>query len=131
MAADEPVVLGEHGDPALSGREQYEVALIRHLVQWLLRIGLAISVILMTVGFGVKLATGDQRSASVRLFELGQSMRTGDRLMAVGILVLAATPALRVVSLVVLWAWERDWRFVTVALVVVLTLASAIAIGHG
>ena len=124
-------MLGERGDPALSGREQHDVALVRHVVQWLLRIGLAILFVLMTVGFVTKLATGDQHSASVRLFELGRSMRTGDRLMAVGILVLAATPALRVVSLVVLWAWERDWRFVTVALVVVMTLASAIVIGHG
>jgi uncharacterized membrane protein len=131
LAADRPGVLGERGDPALSDQEQHDVALVRHVVQWLLRIGLAISFVLMTVGLVMKLATGDQHSASVRLFELGRSMRTGDRLMAMGILVLAATPALRVVSLVVLWAWERDWRFVTVALVVVLTLASAIAIGHG
>lgn len=131
MAADEfdPVV--ERGDPDLTDREQHDVLLVRHIVQWLLRAGLALSIILMALGFVLKLAAGDQHSVSVRLFELNQSMRTGDRLMAIGILVLAATPALRVVSLVVLWSWERDWRFVTIALVVMLTLTAAVVVGHG
>jgi uncharacterized membrane protein len=118
-------------DPDLTDREQHDVVLVRHIVQWLLRIGLALSIVLMAVGLVMKFVTGDHHSASVHLFELTRSMRTGDRLMAIGILVLAATPALRVVSLVVLWSWERDWRFVTIAFVVMLTLAAAVVIGHG
>jgi uncharacterized membrane protein len=131
LAADEFDAVVERGDPDLTDREQHDVLLVRHIVQWLLRVGLATSIILMAVGFVLKLATGDQRSVSVRLFELNQSMRTGDRLMAIGILVLAATPAFRVLSLVVLWSWERDWRFVAIALVVMLTLTAAVVIGHG
>jgi uncharacterized membrane protein len=131
LAADDFDADVEHGDPDLTDREQHDVLLVRHVVQWLLRVGLVISIVLMATGFVVKLATGDQHSVSVRLFELNRSMRTGDRLMAIGILVLAATPAFRVVSLVVLWSWERDWRFVTIALVVMLTLTAAVVIGHG
>jgi uncharacterized membrane protein len=131
LGADGPDGLVERGDPALTGRAQHDVVLVRRIVQWLLRLGLAISFALMASGFVMKLATGDHRSVSVRLFELNRSMRTGDRLMALGILVLAATPAFRVLSLVVLWAWERDWRFVAVALVVMLTLVAAVVIGHG
>jgi uncharacterized membrane protein len=131
LDADDLEAAQLRGDSALSGQEQHDVVLVRNIVQWLLRIGLAISFALMTIGLAVKLATDDQRSVSVRLFELNQSMSTGDRFMALGILVLAATPAFRVVSLVVLWTWERDWRFVAVALAVVLTLAAAVVIGHG
>ena len=51
--------------------------------------------------------------------------------MALGVLVLAATPLFRVLALVVLWTRERDWRFVVVALLVVATLSMAIVVGHG
>jgi uncharacterized membrane protein len=131
LGGDEPGAGGERGDPELTRREQHDVVLVRHIVQWLLRIGLAISFTLMAAGFVAKLATGDHHSLSVRLFDLGARMPAGDRLMALGIVVLAATPALRVLSLVLLWAWERDTRFVVVALVVMLTLVAAVAIGHG
>ena len=121
----------ERDDPALSPREQRDVFFVRHTVQRLLRVGLGTAFALMASGLLMKLASGDRRSTAVRLFSLNGPVATGDRLMAIGILVLAATPALRVLSLVVLWSWERDWRFVTVALVVTLTLAVAVIIGHG
>lgn len=132
MAADDPD-LDRPGlrDPALTPEEQRDVVLVRHAVQWLLRIGLVASCVLMATGLLLKLTSGDDRSVAVRLFGLSGPMATGDRLMAVGILVLAATPALRVLSLVILWTWERDWRFVMVALVVTVTLAVALLIGHG
>ncbi len=131
MAVDDRDQPSETDDPALTRQERHDILLVRHIVQWLLRIGLGIAFVLMASGLVVKFATGDSRALAVRLFELDRSMPTGDRLMAIGILVLAATPALRVVSLVGLWAWERDWRFVGVAFVVMATLAVALVIGHG
>jgi uncharacterized membrane protein len=45
--------------------------------------------------------------------------------------VLALTPAVRVLALVVLWWKERDWRFVAVALAVVMTLGCGFFLGKG
>jgi uncharacterized membrane protein len=44
---------------------------------------------------------------------------------------LALTPVVRVLSLVVIYAIERDRKFTIVALVVVAVLAAAILSGHG
>jgi len=51
--------------------------------------------------------------------------------MALGILALALTPALRVVTLIGLWSRERDWHYVRVAAVVLVVLAVAAGLGHG
>ena len=101
-------------------------------VQRLLRGGLALSVVLMAVGLAVQLASGSRYAAPVRMFDVADAnVTTGARLMALGILVLAFTPVLRVLALVLLWAKERDWRFVGVAVVVAVTLGLAIALGGG
>jgi len=50
---------------------------------------------------------------------------------ALGIVVLALTPAFRVLALVGLWWRERDYRFVVVALAVVATLAASVLLGKG
>jgi uncharacterized membrane protein len=102
------------------------------LIQWLLRTGLGISVALMAAGLAVQLGSGARHSNAVRMFELARAPASlGERVMALGILVLAFTPVLRVVALVLLWVKERDWRFVAVALTVAATLALAIALGGG
>ena len=108
-----------------------EVHRIQRIVQWLLRAGLAISVALMAVGLVMKIASGSHRSHETKMFALGASGSTADTVMAIGVLVLALTPAFRVLALVVLWARERDWRFMGVALGVVVTLSAAVLIGHG
>ncbi len=104
---------------------------VRRFVQLLLRTGLALSFILMTVGLAMKLVPGEHAAPAVRLFRLGRDSDAADTLMAVGILVLAATPAFRVLSLIVLWAHERDWHFVRVAIAVLAVLLLAVAVGHG
>jgi uncharacterized membrane protein len=102
----------------------------RRVVQLLLRSGLACAFMLMVAGIVVQIVDGRREAPAVRLFHIGAARR-GDALMALGVLVLAATPALRVVALLVLWARQRDRRFVAVALVVFAVLGAAIAIGHG
>ncbi len=104
--------------------------LAQQIVQWLLRGGLAVSVVLMAVGLVMNLAAGTDRSDGVEMFALGAATTAGDTVMAVGVLVLAATPALRVFALVVLWALERDWRFVGVAVSVVAALCVAVLVGN-
>jgi len=104
----------------------------RQSVQWLLRGGLFISGILLTLGLLLELFRGE---LSPRAFDLSELMHgqspMGERLMGLGILVLSMTPAVRVVALLVLWTQERDWKFVTVALAVIATLGAAIALGGG
>ena len=66
---------------------------------------------------------------AARLWHLDGGL--GPALTTLGVMVLAFTPALRVLALVVVWWHERDWRFVGVALFVVATLAVGILLGRG
>jgi hypothetical protein len=118
LADDDPTPLGASEDR------------VRRFVQRLLRSGLALSFGLMATGFVAKLAQGAHDAPAVRLFRLGHGPGA-DTIMAVGVLVLALTPALRVLSLIVLWTRERDWRYVRVAIVVLLVLVAAALVGHG
>jgi len=56
---------------------------------------------------------------------------TGLVLSTLGVLVLALTPALRVLAVMLIWWRERDWRFVGVAVAVVATLAVGLMLGRG
>lgn len=115
----------------MSVEAQDEIHRVQRIVQRLLRVGLAISVLLMLIGLVMKIASGSRRSTGVRMFSLAATASNPDLVMAIGVLVLAATPAFRVIALVVLWSRERDWRFVGVAATVVVTLSFAIILGHG
>ncbi|MBS2029142.1 MAG: DUF1634 domain-containing protein [Deltaproteobacteria bacterium] len=101
-------------------------------MQRLLQSGLVLACLLMLAGLGAQLASGGRRSQPVRLDDIFHApLGLGERLMALGVLVLAMTPALRVLMLVVLWARERDSKYVGVALTVVATLGLALALGGG
>lgn len=102
------------------------------LVQRLLQAGLICAVLLMATGLGLELASQARVSMPVRMFELAEpGIPIGQRLMALGIVVLAFTPAFRVVILAGLWLRERDWRFFAVAFAVMLTLGLALVVGEG
>lgn len=100
-------------------------------MQWVLRGGLAIACLLLGVGLAIALATGERMAAPVRLHEVLSEGTTADRVIACGLLLLAMTPVVRVLSLLAIWTLERDKKFVVVALVVVVVLGLAIASGHG
>jgi uncharacterized membrane protein len=114
------------------GTHRPSEAVERRDVQLLLRVGLWTATVLMTAGVMVALFSG---RAPVVPLRVGQLVRGGlalsERLCGLGIIVLAATPAIRVVTLLELWIRERDWRFVAVALTVALVLLLAITLGHG
>ncbi len=115
----------------MSQASQDEVHRVQKIVQWLLRGGLVVAAVLMAIGLGMKVASGSRHADGTPMFSLGSSGSHADTVMGVGVLVLALTPAFRVLALVVLWGRERDWRFVGVALAVVVTLSCAVIIGHG
>jgi len=104
----------------------------RRLVQLLLRTGLLLAAALIAVGLALAALHGRLVTHPVSPAEipslLGAGRPTG--FMALGILVLLATPILRVLFLVVGFALDRDWRFAAVALGVALLLAAGILLGH-
>jgi uncharacterized membrane protein len=100
-------------------------------VQWVLRLGLALACVLIGIGFVIALVMGERMAAPVHLHELLSEGTTADRVIACGLLLLAMTPVIRVLSLVAIWTYERDRKFVIVALVVLVVLGVAIASGRG
>jgi len=104
----------------------------RRDVQWLLRIGLTSAAALMLAGLVAALGGGPVPTTAWQPAELLTGSQTlSVRLSGLGIVILAATPAFRVVTLIMLWVRERDWKYVAVALVVGAVLALAIAAGGG
>jgi uncharacterized membrane protein len=99
-------------------------------VGWVLRGGLLISVLLLAGGMALRLASGESDAPPVRLWDL-QAGDFGLTLTTLGILVLALTPGLRVLALVVLWWRQKDFRFVAVALAVAATLITGALLGRG
>ena len=51
--------------------------------------------------------------------------------LALGILILIATPILRVLGSFVVFLYERDWRYAGVTLIVLLVLAASLLLGRG
>jgi uncharacterized membrane protein len=100
-------------------------------VQAVLRVGLGAAVLAMLAGLVVCVATGQCETRRVRLSEIAGPMLPGLRLVAIGLVMLALTPAARALALVALWARARDWRFVAVALAVISILTVSVAIGAG
>jgi uncharacterized membrane protein len=104
----------------------------RRDVQWLLRIGLASAAALMLAGLLAAMLGGPLPGTAWEprgVLTAGQALSV--RLSGLGILVLAATPAFRVVTLIALWVRERDWKYVVVGIVVAVVLSLAIAAGGG
>lgn len=119
-------------DPlSMSTEDQHRVHRDQRAVQLLLRVGLAASVMMMLTGLVMKVVSGSRHSDGIRLFSMADAASVADATMAIGVLVLAVTPVFRVVALIVLWTRERDWRFVAVAVTVVVVLGLAVLLGHG
>jgi uncharacterized membrane protein len=112
---------------------EVEVHEDRKFVQRLLQTSLTISVALMATGIALHLAVdGEGRSSPLRLEDLVSGNLTAVQIfLGWGILVLALTPALRVLALVVLWAKAKDWLYASVSVVVLLTLVLSVIVGKG
>lgn len=101
------------------------------IVKILLRSGLLVAAALMLAGVVVKLASGDDLALAVsfdRMF--GGNIDIGDRLMSIGVFVLALTPVARVIALIALWTLQRDRRFAITATVVLAILCLSVVVGH-
>ena len=79
-----------------------------------LRIGVGASSVLLAVGLLVTLVDEANRVAPV--------------VLTIAMVILLATPAARVVISVVEYVRERDWLFVSLTLIVLLTLAGSVVV---
>lgn len=104
----------------------------RRIVSAVLRVGVAIATILMLVGVTMAGFKARLRAHPVRLGQLASRLGQGhpSAFMELGILVLLATPIVRVLLLAVGWSVARDWRFAAVAAAVALLLATGIVLGR-
>ncbi len=82
----------------------------------LLWLGSIAAAILIAVGIGFML--------------IGRS-QLASHLVTIGLLVLLATPIMRVVTAALIFVREKDWRFACFCLVVLCALAAGILLGHG
>ncbi len=93
-----------------------------------LRIGLALSVVLAALAITFDgahvLQIGKPGVALDDRAEIALASAT------LSLVILAATPALRVLLLGILWARQRDWRFALIALAVAGVLTASVLLGQ-
>jgi uncharacterized membrane protein len=104
------------------------------VVHGVLIIGLIISTALMLVGVG--LALFSQRDLPTAVPEIGDVINRVLALrpsgfLALGLLVLIATPILRVIGSIGAFVYERDWRFAGVTTLVLGVLIVSLVLGRG
>jgi uncharacterized membrane protein len=112
-------------------REQRD---LNEVVHGVLIVGLAISTTLMLIGIGLDLfykqdlpiAVPDLAEVLVRVAALRPS-----GFLALGLLVLIATPILRVVGSIIAFLYEHDWRYAGITTVVLLVLIVSLVLGKG
>lgn len=108
---------------------------IQDVSAWILRAGVVSSVAVMLLGLLLSFLRGAPSVAEMETFRFssdfalmlrGVAALNGPAFLELGILILVATPILRVVSSAALFAFvERDWFYTAVTLVVfVMTLVS-------
>ncbi|HEY7349789.1 MAG TPA: DUF1634 domain-containing protein [Ktedonobacterales bacterium] len=121
------------------------------IISWILRVGVLVSAFLIALGVVLLLVTGDTGYAGsvnnlAGLTQYGPNRLTafpttpGDvlagvaqfkpyALIALGLLLLIATPVIRVASSVVIFVLERDYAYVLITLVVLVVLVISFLLG--
>lgn len=103
-------------------------------IHGLLIIGLAISVTLMLVGLFLDLVL--QRVIPTTIPNLGEvftrviAMRPSG-FLSLGLLVLIATPVVRVIGSFIAFVYERDWRYAGITFLVLVVVLLSLIIGKG
>ncbi len=101
-------------------------------LQTLLVIGLYLSVALVLFGLGLALVTHQNIPQSVyplrEIFPALLAMNAGG-FLSLGLLVLIATPIIRVITSLISFLIERDWRFAAITLVVLVTVMLSVLLG--
>jgi uncharacterized membrane protein len=123
--------------PTPTPEEKHEIEHTRELnevVHRMLVIGLLASTAMMLAG--VVLALVRHRSLTTTTPDFGSTWERIEALrpsgfLALGILILIATPIFRVLGAFVTFSYERDWRYAGLTLIVLLVLAASLLVGKG
>lgn len=99
---------------------------------WVLRVGLTVATLLMAAGVALAWWEGRLATHAVTLSQIGSLLAHGrpSAAMEAGILVLLATPVVRVLVLIGVFARDRDPRFVAAAVAVAGLLALGVFVGR-
>ena len=106
---------------------------IERMVSRILMIGIAISVTLMVIGLAIGFFDGQGMPKHVvPLADLRSLLRTFDpaAYLSLGLLVLIATPFVRVLGSVIAFAREGDRRYVLITAVVLAVMCLSVALGR-
>jgi len=106
---------------------------LNEVVHRMLIIGLAISTVLMLIGIGLDIAlqrdiptaVPDFRDVFARVAALRPS-----GFLALGLLVLIATPVLRVIGSIFAFIYERDWRYAGITFLVLVIILVSLVLGR-
>ncbi len=107
---------------------------LNDVVHQILVIGLATSTLLLVIGLILDLLSGKQlpdvalspREALLRVIALRPS-----GFLSLGLIVLLATPVIRVVGSIIVFIWERDWLYMLITILVLLVMTASVFLGQG
>lgn len=119
------------GEAAHAAQEQRDLNAIVHQ---LLIVGLAISITLMLIGLGLALAKGTGMPRETPGFADALDQATSGEasgFMTLGLLVLIATPIMRVIGSIFTFIYERDWRYALITTVVLMIVITSLLSGEG
>ncbi len=102
-------------------------------VHRILIVGLVASTVLLLVGLALDAI--DSRSLPAAVAPPAEAVSRALALrpsgfLSLGLLVLLATPIVRVIGSIVVFIWERDWRYVAITLFVLLVIVVSIVLGQ-
>ena len=111
----------------IKGRSKLEGAIHQLLV-----VGVILSSILMLTGFIMELVINRRVPEQVpdlnQVITLALALQPSG-ILALGLLVLIATPILRVAASVIGYLYERDWRFAVITFIVLMIVIFSITVG--
>jgi uncharacterized membrane protein len=107
---------------------------LNEVVHGVLLVGLAISTILMLLGLGLDLIW--HRDVPTAVPGFGEVFRRVAELrpsgfLVLGLLVLIATPIMRVVGSIFAFLYERDWRYAAITFLVLVVVSLSLFLGQG
>jgi uncharacterized membrane protein len=118
-------------EEASARKQQHD---LNHVMHQVLVIGLAISTALMVIGIVLDLFLQreiPQTVPNVRdVFQRVLAVRPSG-FLALGLLVLIATPILRVIGSIGAFVYEREWRYAAITIFVLAVMTISILLGHG
>jgi uncharacterized membrane protein len=107
---------------------------LNEVVHGVLVVGLVVSAVLMLVGLGLDLLLN--RTMPTEVLRPGEALRRAVVLrpsgfFSLGLIVLMLTPLFRVIGSVVVFVWERDWRYAGVTFLVLIVMLVSLWVGQG